>query len=153
TLYLHLSNDTPAVKLGQQIVEGQQIGNVGTTGNEQGILAGNGLLHFEIRLFPGVFQPYEGWDLPKLQPDGSIQETSNIYIYGSQTAAQLLDDPANTGIGYIDPTQFLSGENGIDSGVTVSSGNVQTAPLVGNQNLLTVQANSLAATNLTVAAQ
>ncbi|MEY9748875.1 ELWxxDGT repeat protein/VCBS repeat-containing protein [Bradyrhizobium japonicum] len=103
TLYAHLENQ-PLVSAGQTIGAGTKIGEVGTTGSETGVQAGFGLLHFEIRLFGNLFHPqsWTSWDLPKA---GGL--TSNIYIYGARTAAQLLADPDNTGLGYINPDQFL----------------------------------------------
>jgi hypothetical protein len=50
--------------LGVRDNAGAQIGEVGTSGYEQGIVSGDGLLHFEIRLFSGVFHPdWPSWDL------------------------------------------------------------------------------------------
>ena len=102
TLYLHLNNQ-PQVQVNQTISAGSKIGVVGTTGNETGVPAGDGLLHFEIRLFADLFQPYSQWNLPKIS--GS---KSNIYVYGADSAAQLLADPANTGLGYVNPENFLN---------------------------------------------
>ena len=102
TLYAHLE-DKPLVSVGDSIDPGTTLGTVGTTGNETGIQSGFGLLHFEIRLFPDLFQPFTAWDLPKKNgPD------ANIYLYGAQDAAQLLADPLNTNLGYINPEKFLN---------------------------------------------
>jgi murein DD-endopeptidase MepM/ murein hydrolase activator NlpD len=101
TLYLHL-NSQPLVTTGQNIASGTKIGEVGTTGNEKGMQSGYGLLHFEIRLFSDLFQPYSQWYLPK-----TTGPASNIYIFGAQTAAQLLADPQGTGLGYVDPQNFI----------------------------------------------
>lgn len=106
TLYLHFANQ-PLVTQNQSIPAGFELGTVGTTGNETGVAAGQGLLHFEIRLFTGLYQPYSQWNLPT--QNGS--SASNIYILGSQSDAQLLADPKNDGQGYVNPQNFIS-ENG-----------------------------------------
>ena len=153
TLYLHL-NAAPLVSKDQVINAGGQLGIIGTTGNESGVPPGDGLLHFEIRLFPDLFQPYSAWDLPKLSSDGTgpIVLKTNIYILGDQNDAQLLKDPLDTNLGYINPENFLT-ENGHVNGVTISSDSVQDAPIIGNGGLLAVQGSASAGTDLTVSAQ
>src|SRR5205807_8719422 len=93
TLYAHLEKQ-PTFSVGNGVSVGQQLGEVGTTGNESGLSEGDGLVHFEIRLFKDLFHPqsWTSWDLPR--PSG-VNE-SNIYIYGDRTDAALLADPDNT---------------------------------------------------------
>ncbi|TNC96768.1 MAG: hemagglutinin/hemolysin-related protein, partial [Rhodocyclaceae bacterium] len=144
TLYLHLESQ-PLVTVGQPVTTGKKIGTVGTTGNESGVPLGDGLLHFEMRLFDSLFHPVEwsSWDLPK------ATLTTNIYIYGERSETQLFQ-ALGTNIGYINPEKFL-----VEDGLVISSATNQLQPLVGNgsQSLLAFNGDSSAGTNLVLNAQ
>lgn len=56
TMYLHLESP-PAVRRGEEVKKGGEIGRVGRTGNAEGCHT-----HFEVRNFPGRFFPAQEWN-------------------------------------------------------------------------------------------